>query len=408
MLFAVGRRTVACWLRAAGVSSDFSDYYHFIASIGRRTEPFAARLFGLLLARLPCGPRILLAIDDTPTKRYGPKVQGAGIHHNPTPGPAGAKFLYGHVWVTLAWIVHHPRWGTLALPLLSKLYVRQKDIAKLPKRLRRPFQTKLQQAAELVQWAARIVISARKQLWIVVDGFFTKRPFLKPVLKLGGMVLGRLRKDAHLYDLPPKLKKGRRRGPGQPRKYGLHRICLAQRAGQPHGWHSIRCRQYGQEVTKTIKTFLATYHPAYGTIRVVIVREEDGPQFFFATGREASAREILEAVADRGAIEQTFHDLKEIWGAGQQQVRRLWANIGAWHLSLWSYCLVELWAWNKSQRQLCQRAVWDDADRRPSHADRRNALRRQLIREEFSAATDHRPLPQRIRRLFHVVLNLAG
>jgi hypothetical protein len=41
-------------------------------------------------------------------KRYGPKVEGAGLHHNQTPGPAGAKFIHGHNWVTLAWVVRHP------------------------------------------------------------------------------------------------------------------------------------------------------------------------------------------------------------------------------------------------------------------------------------------------------------
>ena len=57
-------------------------------------------LFGILFAREPqtvarlsSGERLLLALDDTPTKRYGPKVQGAGIHHNPTSGPADAKYL---------------------------------------------------------------------------------------------------------------------------------------------------------------------------------------------------------------------------------------------------------------------------------------------------------------------------
>ena len=59
------------------------------------------------------GDRLTFALDDTPTPRYGPKVQGAGIHHNPTPGPTHAKFLYGHLWVTLAWVVRHPRWGTI-------------------------------------------------------------------------------------------------------------------------------------------------------------------------------------------------------------------------------------------------------------------------------------------------------
>jgi len=38
-----------------------------------------------------------MAIDDSPTKRYGPEVAGAGIHRNPTVGPDGAKFVYGHI-----------------------------------------------------------------------------------------------------------------------------------------------------------------------------------------------------------------------------------------------------------------------------------------------------------------------
>ena len=78
-------------------------------------------LLNLLLNRLAAGDRVLFALDDTPTKRYGPKVEGAGIHHNPTPGPADADFLYGHIWVTLALIAHHPLWGTIGLPVLGRL-----------------------------------------------------------------------------------------------------------------------------------------------------------------------------------------------------------------------------------------------------------------------------------------------
>src|SRR3989304_5361755 len=128
MLFARGRRTVTSWLRAAGVDSGFQRYYYFISGIGRKTNTVPTRLFWLLLAKLQSGPRMLLAIDDTPTKRYGPKVQGAGIHHNPAPGPADANFLYGHIWVTLAWVLRHPLWGTIGLPLLARLDVRHKDI----------------------------------------------------------------------------------------------------------------------------------------------------------------------------------------------------------------------------------------------------------------------------------------
>ncbi len=43
MLFAGGRRTVTTWLRAAGISDDYQDYYYFLASLGRKTESVATR-----------------------------------------------------------------------------------------------------------------------------------------------------------------------------------------------------------------------------------------------------------------------------------------------------------------------------------------------------------------------------
>ena len=35
MLFAGGRRTVTSWLRAAGVSDDYQDYYYFLECVGQ-------------------------------------------------------------------------------------------------------------------------------------------------------------------------------------------------------------------------------------------------------------------------------------------------------------------------------------------------------------------------------------
>ena len=71
--------------------------------------------------------------------------------------------------------------------------------------------------------------------------------------------------------------------------------------------------QYGKRVTKTIKTFEATWRPAGGRLRVVIVRERDGWLPYFCTDPAVAAETILEVMADRGAIEQTFKDVKEVW-----------------------------------------------------------------------------------------------
>ncbi len=120
-------------------------------------------------------------------------------------------------------------------------------------------------------------------------------------------------------------------------------------------------------------------------------------------------REIIETFADRSTIEQVFHDIQEVWGASQQQVRNLWSNIGCWHLNLWMFTLTELWAWPLKAKQLTQRedSPWDTADRRPSHADKRKALQTQCLLNEYSASTATTPLPQTIRVLLQRLLRLA-
>jgi len=410
ILFAQGRRTVTSWLRAAGVSTDFQDYYYFLSALGRKTESVATQLLLLVLRTLPLPDRLLVVIDDTPTKRYGPKVEGADIHHNPTPGPADQKYLYGHIWVTLSLAVRHPRFGALALPLRAMLYVRQKTMAKIPKWRGWAFATKLVLAARLVEWIAPIVKQAGKTLWGVVDGGYAKAPFLKRAVRAGATVIGRLRKDAALRDLPPKPRRGQRRGRGRPRKYGKNKISLAKRAAHRKGWEMAECIVYGQKTTKLYKTFLATYRPAGGVIRVVIVLEEHGWYPFFSTDPNATAVEIIEAFADRATIEQDFHDVKEVWGAGQQQVRNIWTNVAVYHLNLWMHTLVELWSWNRPQGELCDRSnsPWDDANRRPSHADRRNTLRRAIMRHELSTLAAVRPLPRKILQLVTRLMDLAS
>ena len=111
-VLARGRRTVTSWIRAAGLSDEFRPCYTTVAAAGKRADRIAARLAHAVVKPLVAGAdRLTFALDDTPTQRYGPHVQGAGVHHNPTPGPAGAPFVYGHVWVVLGLLAAHPAWG---------------------------------------------------------------------------------------------------------------------------------------------------------------------------------------------------------------------------------------------------------------------------------------------------------
>jgi hypothetical protein len=412
ILLAHGRRTVASWWRAAGIGERFGSYYYFLGSVGRKTTAVAAVVFGLLRRRIDPGGRLLLAIDDTPTKRNGPQVQGAGVHPNPTPGPAGSQFLYGHSWVVLNRIVRHEHSGTIGLPLLGRLYIRDKDVPKLPETIDWEFRTKPQLAAEMITWAGTLATGSSPQPWVVVDGSYANREVIKPAKKAGLVVVARLRRDAKLFDLPPVLKPGQKRGPGRPPIYGKNRLSLAKRAGQQRGWQAVNVvTTTGQVVTKMVKSFLATWHPAGGLVRVVIVKESDGSwRAYLCTDPEADVVEIVQATLDRWSIEQNFHDLKEVEGIEQVQLRRVWSNVGALNLSLWVHTLIELWGWSRPVEELSDRSdsPWDDAERRPSHADRRKALQREMLEEEFQQSWGCRPLPQKIRHLLDQVVKLVA
>jgi hypothetical protein len=409
-LFAQGRRTVTSWLRSAGLGHDYKAYYYFLGALGRKCELLAALLLRHAVARLAPQGRLLFALDDTPTKRYGKHVEGAGLHHNPTPGPADQKFVYGHVWVSLAWVVRHPLWGTLSLPLRGLLYVRRKQIGLLEQLYGVRFHTKLQMAAGLIDWLAQWLQFLGQPLWLVADGAYAKRPVLKQARARGVIVVSRLRKDAALWSLPvpPRPGQPKRRGPKP--TYGKQALSLAKRAGQRGGWQTQKFVLYGQQVSKTYKTFVATYRPAYGQIRVVLVKEHDGWEAFLCTQPQATVAQILEAYADRAAIEQGFKDLKEVHGVGQQQLRNYWANVAAYHLGLWWHTLVELWAWTRPQRRLSDRSAspWDDPQRRPSHADKRKALRQECLRQEIQRTQGRRPHGRQFRTVLRRLLALVG
>jgi len=241
----------------------------------------------------------------------------------------------------------------------------------------------------------------------VADGAYAKRDFLKPAVALGMTVVSRLRKDAALCTVPGPRPAGKR---GPTRIYGEERIDLAKRAGQKRGWTSESFTLYGQKTVVSYKTFVATWRPAGGAIRVVLVDGEKGWRAYFCTDTTASVADILGAVGDRFSLETAFRDCKQVAGAGQQQVRRLWANVGSFHVCLWVYTMTEAWAWGRPAGDLVDRAAspWDDASRRPSHADKRRAWRRELLGEEIRAVLSPGMTEAEIRAAADRLLDLAA
>jgi hypothetical protein len=407
-VLARGRRTVTTWIRAAKLSGQYQPCYIAVAAAGKRADRIARRLLSEVVTPLVAkAGRLTLALDDTPTKRHGRHVQGAGVHHNPAPGPAGSPYVYGHVFVVLGLLLTHQAWGTVALPLLARMYVRKKDLPAIDPKHRPAFRTKLELAVELLRWARPWLALLKLPIWVVVDGAYAKRAFLKPAMSLGMTVVSRLRKDAALRTVPGPRPAGKR---GRPRTYGEDVIDLARRAGQRRGWSTETLTLYGAATVKKYKTFLATWRPAGGAIRVVLVDEPTGWRAYFCTDTSASVADILATIADRFSLEITFRECKQIVGAGQQQVRFIWANVGAFHVCLWTFTMTEAWAWGRTAEELVGRSAspWDVASRRPGHADKRRAWRRALLGEEIRAVVRPGSTEAEIQAVAERLLSLAA
>jgi hypothetical protein len=103
------RRTVTKWIQAAGLSEQFQRVFYHLLKIGR--QPL--QLFKNMLEQMIDDHRTLLhksaclriVLDNSPTKRYGSKVEGAKSHHHLTPGRTDSKICYGYSWVVAVLVI---------------------------------------------------------------------------------------------------------------------------------------------------------------------------------------------------------------------------------------------------------------------------------------------------------------
>lgn len=393
MILAVFQSTITGWLRCFPGGTSKSTLYYQVASVGRRVADLEEAVadfiasYGDLLSN---ATSLTFIIDDTPTKRYGSKIEGANYFHNPTPSKTDARLCYGHSWVVLAIVLSHPTRGNIVIPLRHTLYIKENDVKKLtPKQQKEhPFRTKLTMATELIHWAYKQFSPLNKGMTLLIDGGYASNEVIAAARKAGMKVITRLRKDSALFTVPEQSGQRRR---GRPKKYG-DRVNLSE-WGNEDSWFGTVCDLYGKKRNTEYKTAVLTGRLTDGKpFRVVMTRQESSQceksepwVLFFSSDVNDTPKQIIETYSLRFGIEEMFKDLKENEGIGKQQTRKLESNIGAFSLCLLMYTLVEFWAWDQADKKLTEhsRSSWDDPNRRPSHADKRNALRLEIKRDEF-------------------------
>lgn len=153
---------------------------------------------------------------------------------------------------------------------------------------------------------------------VVFDGAFASKALVRKLSAGAAIIVTSLRSNAKLCGLPvatPGLR-------GRPRKYGKISISLMKRATDCRGWQSILDANRAKIVEERYRIFLTTRQVIGGTVYIVLLEHAKGNwAACISSDTSMSIKFILKTVSYRWATEVHFHDVKDIWGEGEQQVR---------------------------------------------------------------------------------------
>jgi len=414
-----------------------SALYRFFSRASWLMDDLARVLLPLILDHI-LGEWVYVIVDDTLSRRSGPHLFGACMHHDPLRSTYGRGtragrqvfFAFGHNWVILSIWIPLP-WSAdrgFALPLLFRLYRSKKRCPK------KQYRKRTELATELVQ-TLNSYLPAERRVMVVTDSEYACETLVRS-LPPGVHFTGPMNMNAALYR-PPQPRRGR----GRPRVRGTRLPSPSQLARRKSArWTVVTPHIYGQEVDIQVKTQTALWYTVAKDrpVRLVVTRDPKGrieDRAYFTTHAEMSVEEILQTFAKRWTIEVTFRSAKQ--SLGIQEPQNGWwrrrsggrrpakkagpqpnGNRGSkavertFPFALVNYTLVVLWYLRHGNpardiREVRRLQPWYRQKTQPSFADMLRAARRELWTQRFLKVPGLNLLPAGIRKLLPEWL-LAG
>lgn len=277
-----------------------------------------ARRWLQLLIQLVGIESINLAVDDFLTFRSSKKAPASALHHDHAHRTNRPRFVWGQLRVGLAAIISvNGRYG--AFPLLLHLVRTSGNYSKL-------------RSARLLMNIVLRWFPDLLSVRLLLDAWYMKASLVMSLINKGMTVIGQVRRDTVLCDLPV-----RKKGPGRPAKYGK-RITLPrlQQENEPseitffaYGKNLRFQYYYGQAKVRFLKGLLA---------RFVWCRfQKDTAQWtnwhlLLCTDPELNPATVIRLFTLRWWVEPMFNELKNLFGmksAWQQskQVLARWTMI---------------------------------------------------------------------------------
>jgi len=330
------------------------------------------RLLAIWLVKVfyPTGV-ITTDLDDTLYHRSGRKVNGAGWWRDAVRS-TGTKVV--HAWglnLVVLTLRVNPPWGgePLGLPINMRLH-------------RKSGPTLIELASQML---TEVTLWLPQRQWINhSDGFYAS---------LAGKgisnthIVSRMRRDANIYELPPKKRKKTR---GRPRKKGKQLLCPEQMAKRITSWQLIQTCERGKEKQRLVYAKkVIWYRVSQNPMLLVVSRDPVGKErddFFFTTDVNLVAVDVINGFAGRWSIEDTFKNTKQFIGGQEPQTWKSKGPERAAALSLWLYSVIWLWyLQQKPKQRYFFVQPWFRDKLTPSFEDAFSCLRRELWQERIKA-----------------------
>jgi hypothetical protein len=349
-VLAPGKRTVCAALRAMGLggSKHFGRYHRVLNRAKWSSLAVGRVLLGVLGATFaPTGP-LVLGIDETIERRWGPRIAAKGLYRDAVRSSKDCFVkVSGLRWLCLMLLVPIPWAGRVwALPFLSALAPSERHDREQGLRHK-----------TLTDWARQLLLQVRRwlpgrALVVVADGGYAAIALLARCARLANpiAVITRLRLDAALYEPAPPRRPGQL---GRPRKKGRRLPTLAARLGDPAtAWTAITVANWYGEGPRAVEVASGAavwYHSGLPPvpIRWVLVRDPRGhfdPQALLCTDPAAEPAQILAWFVLRWQLEVTFEEVRRHLGV---ETQRQWSALAIRRTTpalLGLFSLVTLWA----------------------------------------------------------------
>jgi DDE superfamily endonuclease len=388
LLTRVRSRTVTGMLQAAGLAQTWhhSRAHRFFSRARWSVDRLGLCALTLIVARLMKEDEpLLVAIDDTLLKRFGPKVFGRHLNYDGSSqsgGPKAMRTAWGNSWVVAGAVVELPFLGrAVCLPVLFRLW--------------RPGAgpTQVALAAELV----RLIAGAwpDRRLIVIADGSYAGSALAPAELPENLTLIVRARRDVRLLRPAPARRQGQL---GRPRLKGEPLRSLREQASAGDAqWRSARLDAFGAPRAVELASQRGPWWQAWrlAPTRAVAVRDrrvaDQIDLVLLCSDPKLAPARIVEIYARRWSIEVAFRDAKQLVGVGEAQNRtrcavERTAPFGFLCLTLaivW-YALAGQAADDVGERR--RRAPWYLNKREPSVEDMLVKLRRTLIAARLSSS----------------------